>query len=58
MSCITESIAPINPKINPEKYEYPYQVEELIQVGRFHHKKPNELIYVQFVAAEYFKSRG
>jgi hypothetical protein len=30
----TESIAPLNPKINPEKYEHPCQVEDLNPDGQ------------------------
>jgi hypothetical protein len=44
----TKSIAPLNPRINPGKYEHPCQVEDLKPVDRFHHKKSNHLIYDQF----------
>jgi len=38
----TESITPLNPKINLGKYEHPYQVGDLNL-----HKKLNQLIYNQ-----------
>jgi hypothetical protein len=43
-STTTESITLLNPGINLEKYEHPYQVEDLnLGVDRFHHKEPNKL---------------
>ena len=40
----TESITPLNPRINLGKYEHPYQVEDLNLGRNISPKKPNQLI--------------
>ena len=49
----TKRIASLNPEINLGKCEYLCQVGNLNPVGRFHYKKPNQLIsYAQFFVLE------